>query len=393
MPAVPLHVADSMQVTFDALPMSSAQVLLPLHVCTQLPAQSTEHEPAAQVQMVSFEQLHVSPVQICGTRAHVQPDCDASMSRRTIRRAGMVPPWRGFGNGWRAGESHARSRSVRCAPMTTFSPIDDASTFRRMAAAMWRAPSAPTIHGAMDVDVTDTLAALQRYRERTGVRLTLTHVVTRAAALAFAKYPHLNARVRFGGRLERRHSVDLFVSVSTDGGRDLSGARLDAVDALSLPELVQAVEGRSRGIRAGQDASFEKSRGLFRALPFWLLKPLLSLVDFLSNELDVHLPAQGMPRDPFGTAVITNLGMFGIDTAFAPFVPLGRCPMLLLITEARPRPWVADGKLEVRQVLRLCGTFDHRIIDGFAAGLLAKEIRHHVEHPFRDEVVASSRAA
>jgi pyruvate/2-oxoglutarate dehydrogenase complex dihydrolipoamide acyltransferase (E2) component len=277
--------------------------------------------------------------------------------------------------------------------MTTFSPMEDVSTFRRMAASMWSAPSDPTIYGSMDVDVTQTLAALQRYRERTGVRLTMTHVVTRAAALAFAKYPHLNARVRFGGRLERRHSVDLFVSVATDFGKDLSGARLDGVDALSLPELVKALEGRARGIRTGQDESFEKSRGLFQALPFWVLKPLLKVVDFLSNELDLHLPKQGLPRDPFGAAVITNVGMFGIDTAFAPFVPLGRCPMLLLVTEVRPRPWVVDGKLEVRQVLRLCGTFDHRIIDGFAAGLIAKEIRQHVEHPDLDEATPSVRAA
>ena len=277
--------------------------------------------------------------------------------------------------------------------MTTFSPMEDVSTFRRMAATMWSAPSDPTIYGSMDVDVTQTLAALQRYRERTGVRLTLTHVVTRAAALAFAKHPHLNARVRFGGRLERRHSVDLFVSVATDSGRDLSGARIDDVDRLALPDLAKAVEGKARGIRTGQDESFEKSRGLFQALPFWVLKPLLKVVDFVSNELNVHLPKQGMPRDPFGTAVITNVGMFGIDTAFAPFVPLGRCPMLLLITEVRPRPWVVDGKLEVRQVLRLCATFDHRIIDGFAAGLIAKEIRQHVEHPDLDDAAPSVRAA
>lgn len=277
--------------------------------------------------------------------------------------------------------------------MTTFTPMEDVSTFRRMAATMWQAPSDPTIYGSMDVDVTDTLAALTRYRERTGVRLTMTHVVTRAAALAFAKHPHLNAKVRFGGRLERRHSVDLFVSVATESGKDLSGARIDAVDQLSLPELVQAVEGKARGIRTGKDESFEKSRGLFQKTPFFVLRPLLRLIDFLSNELHVHLPKQGMPRDPFGTAVITNVGMFGIDTAFAPFVPLGRCPMLLLVTEVRPRPWVVDGKLEVRQVLRLCGTFDHRIIDGFAAGQLAKEIRAHVEAPQLDELGPLSQAA
>lgn len=266
-----------------------------------------------------------------------------------------------------------------------FRPIRDASSFRRLAAAMWRRPVDPTIHGSIDLDVTETLRFIDSYRRATGRRLTITHVVARAVARALAAHPELNAKVRFGGRLEQRTSVDLFVSVSTDGGRDLSGARVARADGLSLEQLIDAVESGARGVRSGQDPSYQKSRNLFRVLPWWLLRPLLALVDFLSNELHLDLPAQGMPRDPFGSAVITNVGPFGIDTAFAPFVPLGRAAMLLLLSEVRPRPVVTgDGRIEARPVLRLCGTFDHRVIDGYGAGLLARAIREQVEHPGED---------
>ena len=66
--------------------------------------------------------------------------------------------------------------------------------------------------------------------------------------------------------------------------------------------------------------------------------------------------------------------MFGIDAAFAPFVPLARCPMLILVPEVRPRPWAVGDRAEVRPVLRLCATFDHRIIDGAAAGRFAARL-------------------
>ncbi|MBL9037662.1 MAG: 2-oxo acid dehydrogenase subunit E2 [Archangium sp.] len=275
---------------------------------------------------------------------------------------------------------------------TAFAELPDASSFRRMAAAMWRNPQDPTIYGTMDVDVTETLQWIQRERERTGSKLSITHVVSWAVAQAFAQHPSLNAKVRYWGKLERRTSVDLFVSVATDGGKDLSGARIDAADQLSLEGWAQAVGRRASGIREGRDESFEKSRGLFKLLPWWLLRPLLRVIDVISNELHLHLPSQGMPRDPFGTAVITNVGTFGIDTAFAPFLPLGRCAMLMLLTEVKARPWVVDGKLEVRQVLRLCATFDHRIIDGFSAGVLAKEIRSRIEAPAGQLPVAAEAA-
>ncbi len=266
--------------------------------------------------------------------------------------------------------------------MTThFEPLSDASSFRRMAAGMWKNPTDPTIYGTMDLDVSRTRARIEEHRARTGERLSITHVVAHAVAQAFARHPSLNAKVRYWGKLERRASVDLFVSVSTDGGKDLSGARIDAADRLSLSGWVAQLEGRAKQIRAGADQSFEKSRGLFKALPWFLVRPLLWAVDVLTNELHVHLPKQGLPRDPFGTAVITNVGMFGIDTAFAPFVPMGRCPMLLLVTEVKDRPWVEDGKLTVRPVLRLCASFDHRIIDGHSAGVLARDIRAAIEGP------------
>lgn len=266
----------------------------------------------------------------------------------------------------------------------TFAPLEDASSFRRMAAAMWRRPSDPSIYGSMDVDVTAALEALSVWRERTGQRLTITHVVCRAVARAFARHPSLNAKVRLWGKLERRSSVDVFVSVASEGGRDLSGTRLEGADAMRLDEIARRVDQGKGSIRQGADRSFEQSRSLFKRLPWWATRPVLGAVDALTNELHLDLPGLGMPRDAFGTCVVTNVGMFGIDTAFAPFVPLGRCPMLLLITEVRERPWVVDGKLEVRKVLRLCATFDHRIVDGHAAGKLAREIRRLVEDPAAD---------
>jgi pyruvate/2-oxoglutarate dehydrogenase complex dihydrolipoamide acyltransferase (E2) component len=257
--------------------------------------------------------------------------------------------------------------------MTQFSPIENASSFRRMAAAMWRSPSDPSIYGSMDIDATAALAFLAAQRDH-GVRLTITHLVARAVALALRDQPDLNAKVRFWGRLEQRSTIDVFVTVATEGNRDLSGARIERADEKSLVELAREIGDRAGRIRSGKDASYKKSRGVFQQMPWWLARPATWLSDVLVNELHVDLAAQGMPRDPFGSAIVTSVGMFGIDSAFAPFVPLARCPMLILVPEVRPRPWAVGDHVEVRPVLRLCATFDHRIIDGAAAGRFAARL-------------------
>lgn len=260
----------------------------------------------------------------------------------------------------------------------TFRREPHPSTFRRIAASMWGRPSDPSIHGAMDLEATPVLCLLEGFRRDTGKRLTVTHVVTSAVAHAFAANPSLNAKVRFGGRIERRQSVDLFVSVASEGGRDLSGHKIDNADRLDLAALVDAVETGARRIRAGDDASYQQSRDTMRKLPSWLLRPMIRATDLLTNEAHLHMPKLGMPRDPFGTAVVTNVGTFGVDLAFAPFVPLGRCAMLLLIGEIKTRPWVVADRVEPRPVLRLCATFDHRIVDGHAAGRMARAVQEHI---------------
>jgi pyruvate/2-oxoglutarate dehydrogenase complex dihydrolipoamide acyltransferase (E2) component len=247
----------------------------------------------------------------------------------------------------------------------TFKPIEDASSFPRMAAAMWRAPSDPSIYGQMDVDATPALAFLREQPEK----ITITHLVARAVALALRDQPELNAKVRFWGRLEQRETIDVFVTVAT--GKDLSGARIDRADEKSLVELAAAIAERAGRIRSDRDASYKQSRSVFARLPWWLARPATQLSDLLVNELHVDLAKYGMPVDPFGSAIVTSVGMFGIDAAFAPFVPLARCPMLILVPEVRPRPWAVDDRAVVRPVLRLCATFDHRIIDGAAAGRFA----------------------
>ena len=227
---------------------------------------------------------------------------------------------------------------------------------------------------------------IDQARRQRGLKLTMTHVVTQAVARAFAEHPELNAKVGLGGRILQRETVDVFVSVATDGGRDLTGVRLDEADALSLEQIAAGVAERVESTRKDEDPTYRRSRDLMRRLPSPLLRPMLWLTDVLTNELHLHLPAASMPRDPFGSVVVTNVGMFGIDTAFAPFVPLARCPMLLLVTAVRERPWVVkrpDGSsaVEPRPVLRLCATFDHRIVDGAAAGRLAESIVRWVESP------------
>ena len=283
--------------------------------------------------------------------------------------------------------------------MARFTPLRRASSFRKLAVGMWRAPDSPVIYGTLSVEMSGAMAYLERLRAtRAGAagegppKITVTHLVARAIALALRRHPELNAKVHLG-RIVLRDTIDLFLQVSTDGGADLSGVKVERADEKSLSEIAAELADRARKIRGGRDAAMQKSRNTIRWLPSWLMRPFLRIGDFLVNTLHLDLRGAGMPRDTFGSAMITSVGMFGIDVGYAPFVPVGRCMMLVLVGEVAPRPWVVEGRVEARPVMNLSATFDHRIIDGYHAGLIAGEVRRLLGDPELMESPSSPAAA
>lgn len=77
---------------------------------------------------------------------------------------------------------------------------------------------------------------------------------------------------------------------------------------------------------------------------------------------------------------ITNLGAFGID-AFTPVINLPETAILGL-GAIRREPVVADdGRIEVRQIMTLSLTFDHRVIDGAPAARFLQTLVNAIANP------------
>lgn len=265
---------------------------------------------------------------------------------------------------------------------SNFKNYEDPSIFHRWAAAQWRRPKDPTIYGATEVDMEPALAFLEKVREEWGVQVTVTHLVAKALAMAIARHPRTNAKVRFWGKLEQRKTIDITVLIAGAGGRDLSAHRLIAADEMPLRQLATEVMEASQLIRRDQDPKFQQTKLLMDKLPWWMMRPFLTLASLSMNELYLDLSKLGLPADLFGVGMVTSLGMHGVDEAYAPLTPISRIMVDLLLTRVRPRPWVTEsGELEVRRTLKICGTFDHRVIDGIQAARLCQELNSLLADP------------
>jgi pyruvate/2-oxoglutarate dehydrogenase complex dihydrolipoamide acyltransferase (E2) component len=101
----------------------------------------------------------------------------------------------------------------------------------------------------------------------------------------------------------------------------------------------------------------------------------------LTSDLNLDLPQLGLPRQAFGSAMITSVGMWGVTNAYSPLTPYYRVPVLVLIGAVEPRPVARAGLVVVRPMLTLTATFDHRYVDGYQAAQFAAAIHGYCANP------------
>ena len=263
----------------------------------------------------------------------------------------------------------------------------DLSSFRKIAIGTWSDAYDPSVYGTLDLRMDEALRYIEQFRARTGRRLTVSHLMAKAAAMVLAECPDANAVLRFN-RIYLRERIGIFFQVvMTDQGEgkvDLSGATLYDVEKKSLLQICDEFEQKVRLVRERKDPALEKTRGTFHSIPYLFLNRFLKLLSFFSMTLNLDLRWAGVPSDPFGSMMITNVGTLGLDVAYVPLVPYSKVPILLATGEATERAVVEDGQVVVRKMMAVNATFDHRIIDGFHAAVMSRVLRKWIEHPFEN---------
>jgi pyruvate dehydrogenase E2 component (dihydrolipoamide acetyltransferase) len=216
---------------------------------------------------------------------------------------------------------------------------------KHMAAAMVASAfTAPHVTEFLQVDVTETMAALRRVRdlpEYAGVRVSPLLFVARALLAAVARHPLINSS--WDGDAEEivvKHYVNLGIAVAAERG--LIVPNIKDADALTLPGLARGLQALTETGRAG------------KATPADLAG---------------------------GTITITNVGVFGVDSG-TPILSPGETG-ILAFGQVKDTPWVVDGQLAVRQACTLSLSFDHRIVDGALGSAVLRDVGSMLEDPIR----------
>ena len=260
--------------------------------------------------------------------------------------------------------------------------VKKVSSFRKMAIGTWKTTYDSHVYGHVDLEMDAALDYLSRFREATGLRLTVSHMMAKIMAAVIVECPEINTIMRWS-RLYQRKRIGVFFQVvmhDEDSGKaDLSGATVYDPEQKSLKDVVVEFDEKVNKVRKRKDPALEKTRSTFKKVPFFLMHRVLRVVSFFQYTLNIPLP--GVPKDPFGSIMVTNIGTMGLDVAYPPLVAYSRVPMIIAMGSVRKAAVVRDDEIVIRNMMKVSATFDHRFIDGYHAAIISRVMTKWLMNP------------
>ena len=194
-----------------------------------------------------------------------------------------------------------------------------------------------------EVDMTHVMALRAQYKDvfekKHGVKLGFMGFFTKACVQALKDIPAVNAEID-GSDLIYKNYYHIGIAVGTDRGLVVPVVR--GCDHKSIAEIEKSIADYGRRARDGQ-LKIEEMQG--------------------------------------GTFTITNGGVYGSLMS----TPIINAPQsgILGMHKIQERPMVVGGKIEIRPMMYLALSYDHRVIDGKEAVTFLVRVKESLEDPAR----------
>ncbi len=258
--------------------------------------------------------------------------------------------------------------------------------WRVTAAAIYTTPTDSRVYGTLDIDVTAAKQFIDRKRGE-GVKLTMVHLTTAVLARAIAfDVPEMNCFIRRGAVVGRNH-LDVMVPVQVGGDTGVTAAIIRNAHARRVTDIAAEIRDKAARSRGGKEIRAAKNKYVLNRIPWPLRRPTFLLLKWLTVDMGVEIKALGLSAHSFGSFVVSDIGSFGLNTGMTALMPAAKVPCVVVLGKIEEKPLVRKGKIAIRTILPLTGTFDHRIVDGAQIGKFARGIKRAFRKPdWLDEV-------
>lgn len=254
------------------------------------------------------------------------------------------------------------------------------TNWRKTAATIYQKPVDSKIIGSVEFDITELNKYIQEKRQA-GLKITPTHIFTLATARAIAEeIPEMNTYIR-RGNVQSHPTIDAMISVLLPKGQ-MGSVRLKDTDQQTLSTAVEELKIQIKQARSGRDDA-KKIKTKLGAIPWPFRAWVYKFVYLLNIKWGIALP--GLPTNRFGSFIVSNIGSLGLDVGYPALFPVANVAFVLILGGIQEKPWVVDGQIVPRTIMKVSIALDHRMLDASHGGKLFSYLKKIIRDPKRLE--------
>jgi len=210
-----------------------------------------------------------------------------------------------------------------------------------------------TIHGFIEVDITEPRRLMKEHFDKTGEKFSFTAYIVTCLAQVMKRYPRFNSFIK-GRKLIILDDIIISVLIEKE------------VDGEKVPEPIGIKKAQKKTfyqihneIREAKKKETDKLGGLsdktwIRFIPKFLIKTFVRIAD-----KNIRMAMS------YGKIAVTAVGMFSEEPVW--FIPHGSATVLVTVGSISKKVVEIDGRYISREHLCLTVSFDHDIVDGAPA--------------------------
>lgn len=215
------------------------------------------------------------------------------------------------------------------------------------------------IKALLELDVTDTRAAIKEYKRKTGLKLSFTAWLIKIISAAIEEFQSAHAYL-----LSKRKSVifkDIDFAVVVERIYDGQPVPLPYVIRRCNEKSLRHIHDEIKHAKSQElskkdvvlgDRQYRLATELYFFLPGFLRRMMWRFV----------LKHPQIAKNGMGSVMLTSIGMMGRINGW--FIHSSIHPLSFGVSSIVQKPWVVEGEVTVREILNMTILVDHDVMDG-----------------------------
>ncbi len=229
----------------------------------------------------------------------------------------------------------------------------------------------------LELDVTDSRAALKECLRKTGVKLSFTAWLIKTISATIEECQSAHAYL-----LTKRKSVifnDIDISIVVERIYDGQPVPLPYMIRRSNEKSLRHIHDEIQTAKTQDiskkdvvlgDRHYRLATELYFFMPGFLRRLMWRFI----------LKHPNIAKKGMGSVMLTSIGMNGRINGW--FIHGSIHPLSFGVSSIIPKPWVVDGEITVREILNMTILIDHDVMDGAPMARFIDRLSQHIESAF-----------